>query len=172
MFGDFFIDKIDNIMKEIETVIEYENISSIVDYKAQHDSSKTNFAAFQMLSETELKKLITSLASKSCLLDPIPTHILKDCLDVLISPLLDIVNSSLKEGVFPAGWKCAIVTPLLKRSGLDLVCKNYRPVSNLSFVSKTVEKAGLVQYVNHLESIDMYSKHNSAYKNTIAQKLS
>ena len=56
------------------------------------------------------------------------------------------------------------MTPLLKRSGLDLVCKNYRPVSNLSFVSKIVEKAGLVQYVNHLESIDMYSKHNSAYK--------
>ena len=90
--------------------------------------------------------------------------ILKQHLDILIEPITDIVNTSLKEGVFPDCWKCATVTPLLKKAGMDLVCKSYRPVSNLSFVSKIVEKAGLQQYVTHLDSENMFSTKNSAYK--------
>ena len=48
--------------------------------------------------------------------------------------------------------------------GLDLICKNYRPISNLSFVSKMVEKSALPQYVQHLQGLGLYSTENSAYK--------
>ncbi len=44
-------------------------------------------------------------------------------------------------GVFPTAFKTALVKPLLKRSGLDAVDpNNYRPVSNLPFLSKILEK--------------------------------
>ena len=43
-------------------------------------------------------------------------------------------------------------------------CKNFRPVSNLSFLSKLTEKAGLNQYVDHLCEIGKFSRNNSAYK--------
>ena len=39
--------------------------------------------------------------------------------------------------------------PLLKKLGLDIIFENFRPVSNLPFVSKTAEKAVLGQLLDH-----------------------
>ena len=48
---------------------------------------------------------------------------------------------SLTAGVFPTPCKTSILRPLIKRPGLDPeVLKNYRPVSNLRFASKIIEK--------------------------------
>ena len=45
------------------------------------------------------------------------------------------------EGCMPASQKCAIITPLLKKLSLDSgELKNYRPVSNLTFMSKAVDR--------------------------------
>ena len=55
--------------------------------------------------------------------------------------MTDIINDSLISGVFPSFYKSAIVKPLLKKSTLypnDM--KNYQPVTNLSFMSKILEK--------------------------------
>ena len=61
-----------------------------------------------------------------------------------------IVNLSLTTGVFPTSCKSSIVVPLIKKNGLDCeVIKNYRPVSNLSFLSKIIEKnLFLFEYCN------------------------
>jgi len=67
--------------------------------------------------------------AKSCCLDPVSTFLLRDCTDV-VRPFL--VNASLREG--------NIVTFLLKKVSADL--KNYRPMSNLSFVSKLFDRVG------------------------------
>ena len=163
-FGDFFVDKIDKIMSDIRETIQAENIVSDMHYNQQNHSVSAELSKFKLLDKTDVKSIITGLSTKSCCLDPIPTGLLKSCLDVLVDPIKDIVNSSLEHGEFPNCWKCATVIPLLKKAGLDLVCKSYRPVSNLSFVSKVVEKAGLAQYIDHLESANMYSPQNSAYK--------
>ena len=85
-------------------------------------------------------------------------------MDVLLNPISDIVNSSLQEGSFSDSWKCAVVTPLIKKKGMDLAYKSYRPVSNLPFLSKCIEKAGLNKYVDHVECINKFSTQNSAYK--------
>ena len=78
----------------------------------------------------------------SCDLDPIPTSLVLDCISVLMTPITNIVNYSLQEGSFPSCFKTAHVTPLLKKAGLDRnILKNYRPVSNLSYISKLIEKA-------------------------------
>jgi len=58
-----------------------------------------------------------------------------------------IVNTSLSTGIVPHQLKQAIVTPLLKKPGLDTNdMKNFRPVSNLSFISKILEKVVLIQF--------------------------
>ena len=37
--------------------------------------------------------------------------------------------------------KSSLIRPLLKKTGLDSdILKNYRPVSNLTFISKVIEK--------------------------------
>ena len=52
-------------------------------------------------------------------MDPCPTFIIKECLDVLPTHITNIINLSLREGVFPDRFKQAIVTPLLKKPTLD-----------------------------------------------------
>jgi len=52
-----------------------------------------------------------------------------------------LFNKSLVTGCFPAEFKQAVVRPLLKKSVLDISeIKSYRPVSNLSFFSKLLDK--------------------------------
>ena len=61
--------------------------------------------------------------------------------------------------------KKALVTPLLKKSGLDKdVLKNYRPVSNLSFVLKVTEKAVLSQLNEHMDTNNLHTPVQSAYR--------
>ena len=162
MFGDFFGDKIDTIRSQIDATVETEGIKNVVDYSLSPDVPA--FDQFKELSQEEVKDIIMESPNKYCSLDPLPTGILKTCIDVLIGPITAIVNKSLSSGEFPSCWKCAIVIPLLKKLGLELICKNYQPISNLSFVSKIVEKSALPQYVQHLEELGLYSTENSAYK--------
>ena len=72
---------------------------------------------------------------KSCESDPIPTWLLKNCLNELIPIVTLIINLSLQNGVFPDSMKCAIVRATLKKPNLDSdILNNYRPISNLSFL--------------------------------------
>ena len=77
---------------------------------------------------------------KSCLLDPWPTFLIKECSDILLPSITKLVNCSLMEGCVPDGFKTAVVTPLIKKAILPSDdFKNYHPVSGLSFISKLVE---------------------------------
>ena len=54
--------------------------------------------------------------------------------------------------------------PLLKKAGQDTQCfKNYRPVSNLSFVSKLLERIVSKRIVSHLSDHDLREVFQSAY---------
>lgn len=64
----------------------------------------------------------------SCSLDPIPTHILKDNLNIMLPVMTKMVNSSLTDGEFYPVWKIVVVTPLPKKQGFDLVMSNYIPI--------------------------------------------
>ena len=78
-----------------------------------------NIMAF--LSTEDVRKIITASPTKSCSLDPWPTFLVKDCLNILITPITELVNMSLCSGVFPDEFKQAIVTPLIKKHSL---CKD------------------------------------------------
>ena len=92
--------------------------------------------------------LVTASSKKSFALDPIPIKLLNECVDVLLPPITKIINLSLDSGYFPRTWKCALVRPLLKEDGLPPVLKNFRPVSNLAFISKLVETV-VVKQLQH-----------------------
>ena len=103
-------------------------------------------------------------STKTCKLDPIPTSTLKKCLDTLITPITNIVNKSLVSGSFPEKQKTGVVIPLLKKPDLDTTYNNYRPVSNLPFISKILEKVALLSYLPHFNFSQNFSLFNSAYK--------
>jgi hypothetical protein len=61
--------------------------------------------------------------------------------------------------------KLALVKPLIKKILLDCeILKNYRPVSNLSYISKLTEKAAINQFRSHVEECDLDEGFQSAYK--------
>ena len=163
-FGNFFTDKIKKINERIETLKINENIEESTTEYNHNLNDFSPLLKFKEISEDDTHKIIKSAKSTTCNLDPIPTHILKQCSDELIKPIKSIINKSFSEAAFPLEWKCASVIPLLKKSNLENIFKNYRPVSNLSFTSKLVEKAALNQLIPHLESTKVYAVNNSAYK--------
>ena len=115
-FAKYFITKIENIMSDIITIIESEDLNDTYNYEPA--SNEIQMLNFSPLTTDQVKKIIISSKSKSSRLDPIPTTLLKDCLDVLITPITNIVNASLENGVFPDSWKSALVVPLMKKLGL------------------------------------------------------
>ena len=120
--------------------------------------------AFAPLSEDDVRMLIAKSKSTSCCLDPIPTPLVKSCIEPLIPVVTRIINNSLESGIFPEKWKEAVVKPLLKKSGLDPIFKNLRPVSNLAYISKLAERAVFNQTYDHLVRSGLYPQLQSAYR--------
>ena len=77
---------------------------------------------------------------------------------------MELVNTSLTEGIFVNNWKTAIIKTLLKKLGLELITKNYHLVSNLPFMSKLVEKCMLVQLNKHCSNQNLMVSYQSAYR--------
>ena len=123
-----------------------------------------SLSAFHPLTENDVWALIQTSAKKSCLTDPMPTSLVVGCLDVLLPVIRRTVNSSLFLAYFPGEWKEALVNPLLKKTGLDSVFKNLRPMSNLQFLSKLTERAVFDQKYNHMMDLGLYPPLQSAYR--------
>ena len=65
----------------------------------------------------------------------------------------------------PKCLKHALISPLIKKPSLNRnELKNYRPVSNLSFVSKLIEKAVAAQMNQHLINNNLLERNQSAYR--------
>ena len=67
------------------------------------------FANFETLSQEQVSELINRAAKKSCPLDPMPTSVVLDVLDVLLPVITNMINSSLESGVFASDWKEALL---------------------------------------------------------------
>ena len=157
-FADYFHDKVQRIRSNLE---ELRGQSTIL----PDTECPNTFLEFSETTEEEVKKIITESASKSCELDPIPTWLLKQCLDHLLPVITKIVNLSLSSGHLPDDLKNAILRPLIKKALLDSnVLKNFRPVSNLTFISKVIEKVVAVQLKQHFHTNCLNDILQSAYK--------
>ena len=78
--------------------------------------------------------------------------------------ITNISNTSLTAGFVPRDLKTAVVKPLLKKPSLDKnLLKNYRPISNLPFLSKILEKVVLHKHLSHLQQNNLSNPFQSAY---------
>ena len=67
---------------------------------------------FTQVTQDEIGKIISNSPTKSCLLDPLPTFLIKECIDILLPSITKLVNCYLWEGLVLAGFRKAVVTPL------------------------------------------------------------
>ena len=120
---------------------------------------------FESVTDEFVLKIINSASAKSCELDPIPTTLLYENLDILLPTITNIINTSLTTGIVPPDLKTAIIKPLLKKPSLDKnLLKNYRPISNLPFLSKILEKVILHKLLSHLQENNLSNPFQSAYR--------
>ena len=69
------------------------------------------------------------------------------------------------SGIFPNALKQSIITPVIKKPNLDNnMLKNYRPVANMKFMSKVIEKAASCQVTTHVDDNTLGEIHQSSYK--------
>ena len=126
---------------------------------------------FSPIDLPELTSMICSSKPSTCLLDPIPTRLLKEVLPLVSTSLLDMINLSLVTGYVPQSFKVAVIKPLLKKPSLDSgVLANYRPISNLPFLSKILEKAVANQLCDFLDNNSLFEDFQSGFRGIIAQR--
>jgi hypothetical protein len=96
----------------------------------------------------------------------LPIQFLLKLIAVQIAPFLTkLFDRSLIAGHFPDICKSAFITPLIKKAGMDVSdCRSYRPISNLSVVSKLPERLVARQLMDYLRSTDLLSSCQSAYR--------
>ena len=117
-----------------------------------------------MITDQDILSIINTATPKSCELDPMPTTLLKVFKNVIAPHIKDIVNTSVVSGRFTRNIKQALLRPLLKKRGLDLIVCIYRPVSNLAYISKIIERVVRDQLTLYTADSDKIEKFQSAYK--------
>ena len=89
---------------------------------------------------------------------------LRNCVDILVTPITDIIIISKDTSTFPKTIKEAHVRPLLKKHLFLNELKNYRPVSNLSFITKILEKVVAHRLQAHIKNNHISNPLQSAYR--------
>ena len=118
-----------------------------------------------LVTSEQIGNLIGSALSKTCQLDPALTWLDKQYRELLSTFVPMFFNKPITTGCFPAKYKHAIVTPLLKKSNLDAsLLKSYRLVSNLTCLYKLLEKVIKTQLQVYVDDNDTIPKHQSAYR--------
>ncbi|XP_066016040.1 uncharacterized protein [Pocillopora verrucosa] len=157
-FIDFFSEKI--------TVLR-NSLDSTSDIVVESDGivHQCALSCFKSVTSSDVSELLSKMTIKSCPLDPVPASVLKQCTSGLLPVMTQIVNQSLCLAVFPDCFKLALLNPLLKKPTLDVeVFSNFRPISNLTFMSKLTEKVVASQLINHISSNGLDEILQSAYK--------
>ena len=129
-FADFFEQKIRKLRDSLNHRAPVLHDHTVTPCSSALDS-------FSPVTAEAVARIIMRSPSKTSQLDPIPTWLLKSCVEPILPAITDIVNTSLSNGLVPPSLKSAVIFPAIKKPSLpknDLT--NYRPISNLPFVSK------------------------------------
>ena len=165
------VDQCNNILDSFRTKVN--NIRSALSHSSTPTTPTvtTQLGLFQPLcylatiTQQDVEDIIHKMKPSTCSLDPFPTALVKTHISA-ISPLITIaINHSLQTGIVPAALKTAIITPLLKKPSLDPeILTNFRPISNLPFLSKVLEKVVAAQLHQHLQHNNLYEKFQSGFR--------
>ena len=160
-FSDYFQDEINSIMLQLKPTADYPINNMYIE-----DGFLTQYCMdeFNEVRGEEVLKLLTTAPAKSCELNPFPSKLLvRHCLEV--TPIItEIANTSLTQGELTSELKTALVHPLLKKPGIDCIFRNYRPISNLPFLSKLIERMVCNQITQYTGTTGMAEKFQLAYR--------
>ena len=128
-------------------------------------STPHSLTAFTDITPNDVIRAVLKSPLMTSELDSWPTWMLKHHIDFLAPAIMRMFNHSLQNADSPNEWKLSIVRPHFKKPTLDpTVLKNYRPVSNLSFLSMVLERLVCEWRHTYLHQHDMLPHYQSAYR--------
>ena len=123
------------------------------------------FDRFQEVTLDEVLSMIRAAPSKQCTLDPAPTWLVKRMSDILGPVITEMVNLSFEQRRFTDSQKHAILVPRIKKPSLDpMDMMSYRPLSNITFISKLVERIAVSCFNSHAGLFKLLPARQSAYR--------
>ena len=160
-FCKFFVDKVNRIRSNIAVALQ----SAVRRAFTDRPYLGPALSSFQPVTIKEIHRLLSAMPSKSSPLDVLPCSLLTACTETFSPVNAKLDNLSMQTGKFPSRYKLAQVLPLLNKAGLDrLPPENYRLISNLSTVSKVLERLVLTRLRPHLLESANFSYCQSAYR--------
>lgn len=118
---------------------------------------------FHPVSSADIKRILAKINSGAAGVDGISSTYIKAFGKKLFPYLACIFNFSLVSAQFPDLWKIAIITPLAKVSH-PTTEKKIRPLSNVPFLSKILEKFVHEQITEYLNTHDLQDKYQTGFK--------
>ena len=122
------------------------------------------WSEFASIFPIDLLDVLDDLRTSESPVDIIPTRFLKDFTAENIQFFTDLFNCILLSGVFPDVFKQGVIRPLLKHGLSQETMSSYRPITNLSALSKITEKLVLSQMSEHVTSNRLWPQFRSAYR--------
>ena len=158
MFSDFFENKIENL------IVGFVDEALFDLHPAVNQQNK--LTCFNTVTLSNIRSIVGRVKRTYCRSDPFPISDVIECanIDNLLQVYLVIVNLSILARTFPESERHAILKPVLKGSLDPQSLSLYRPISNLSFVSKVIENVILDQLMQFLEVTRVFPDNQSAYK--------
>ena len=150
--GRLTADKVRKLAEENEILTTLPEVSTTYNYITSEEM-------FQLrdISPNEVRRIILETPShKAPGPDKISFRFLKDSLELILHPLTDIINCSLRSSKYPSTWKLAEVIPIHK-DGDHVVASNNRPISLLA--TKICDKVVLNQFTAYLTERKLLSNN-------------
>ena len=130
-FDNFFVDKISNIMRN---VIPMESNPTDPKYIEHQYTTDMKYSSFKQITAETITNIIRNALSRFCELYPLPISLVKEFTTVLAPTLTKLENTSNSTGKCSGNLKGIFFRPLVKNIGLSVIFRNFRPVSNLSYL--------------------------------------
>ncbi|CAB4012179.1 Hypothetical predicted protein [Paramuricea clavata] len=118
---NYFVQKTARNRRNLDDVDSCSNDNHVLG-QTGHAQNTPLINEFKELSTSDVAAL-TKSSLKTCSLDPMLSILVSHC-DALIPIIMQIINTSLQLASFPVEWKEALVLPLSKKCGLQLIFKN------------------------------------------------
>ena len=159
IFSNYFRNAVDLLKKSAFAMTDF-----VWNFKPKIPIRTTG--VFQMKSVSAnfiINQLKNFKRNKASGADNLPPGLLKDCRHHIAEPLAFILNLSIDTNTYPRYWKIAKINPIYK-NGSPSEPSNYRPISILPVLSKTLERAIHTQLMDYLEKHNLISSHQFGYR--------
>ena len=164
-FGKFFTDKVENLRRDLESKHSENRFEFTPNDFALIANSSSFLDEFDICTQAEVSEIIKEHGFRCSFADPLPDSLLNENVELFLPIWTSLVNLSLSLGSIDGLLKQADVVPLLKAVGIDFTShKNFRPVSNLQFLGKLIERVVAKRLKTHMLTNNLETSNQYGYK--------